>query len=211
MVDIKAVQQRLIDLTEEFKEYVELQKKPKSKLSRTAKKRLADMEADLRSILEPEERSDFIYDAANVGRFFGVTPRAVQKWVSQKGCPKLRHGIYDLKAVYEWWLENIRGDGGQSVPEVEDAKLEYWRWKAKREKISVQRLRGELLEKKLVAHQWALRVGELTGALSTLKDRLPPLVEGKSRQEISKIIDDEIWRLRDAYARRGEYCHTKDA
>jgi len=210
MLDTERVQEKIIELTESLSEYVKLKSKPKSKLSRTAKKRLADIESELRSLLDPVERSDFIYDAGNIGKFFGVTARTVQKWVSLKGCPRLRHGVYDLKAVHEWWLENVRGDDKASSPEIEDAKLEYWKWKARREKISVQKLREQLLDRKDVARQWALRVGEVTAGLNMLKDRLPPLIMGKSRRDVALVVEHEVMRLREAYARRGEHCHTEE-
>ena len=206
MLDIKAVQNRILDLTESLREYVELSRKSRTKLSRAARKRLSAIEAELESILEPQERSSFVYDGENIGKFFGVSARTVRRWAQTKGCPKLQHGLYDLKAVHEWWLENIRGDGEQQSPEIEDAKLEYWKWKAKREKISVQRLRGELFERREVAQQWALRVGEVTAGLSMLKDRLPPLVEGKPRSEVAAVVEEEVRLIREAYARRGKYC-----
>lgn len=210
MINISAVQDRLIELTEELREYVELRKRPRTKLSKSARKRLATLEANLRAILEPEEKSDFIYDTAAVGRFFGVTPRTVQRWVSNRGCPRIKHGVFDLKAVHEWWLENVRGEDQNQSPEIDEAKREYWTWKAKKEKISVQKLRDELMDKKEIATQWSLRVGEITAALNTLKDRLTPTLVGKPREEIAEIIEEEVRLLRSTFARRDKYCRTED-
>jgi len=193
MLDIKEVQQRLIDLTEEFREYVDLQQKPKSKLSKTARHRLERIEADLKTLLVPEQRSDFIYDAANIGKFFDVTPRSVQKWAKEKGCPKLRHGFYDLKAVHEWWLENIRGDG--SSPDIDKARQEYWRWKAERERISVHQLQGQLIERSRVEEVLMNFAAYIKRHVFLLAKRLPGRLSGKKEPEIRSIIEDELCHI----------------
>lgn len=41
-----------------------------------------------------------------VADFFNVSTRTVRRW-HKLGCPKLRRGKFDLKAVLGWWINNI--------------------------------------------------------------------------------------------------------
>jgi hypothetical protein len=200
VIDAKAVQARLAEIAGTFKAYLELQQK--ATLSRTDKRRLKEFEAQLSAFVDPVERSDFVCHVELVGSFFGVTPRTVQNWAN-RGCPKLKHGLYDLKAVVEWWVEHIVGADSQ---EIEGVKLKYWTWKAEKEKVGVERCKEELIPRASIAQEWALRVAELTAALTALIDRLPPLLVEKPREEVRRILDEEIWQLRDQYAREGRYC-----
>ena len=202
MLDVERAKRKLSELTELLEAYERLQ--GRSRLSVQDRQLMLKAEEEIGFLLSPQVRSDFLCDLEGVSRFFGVSKRIINKWVRDRGCPRVKRGIYDLKAIHEWWLENIHGAGQGSAEN--DAKLEYWRWKTERERISVQRMREQLLDRKEVARQWAKRVAEVTAALSILKDRLPPLVEGKKRQEISRIIEDEVWQLRETFARRGKYC-----
>jgi hypothetical protein len=61
-----------------------------------------------------------------------------------------------------------------------------------------------------VYRQWALRVAEVCAGLEFLADRLPPLLAGKRREEMQRVIGDEIWRLRDSYCRTGVHCETRE-
>ena len=201
MLDAKSVQQRIIYLGQAFKAYMQL--KQKDLLTKTESRKLASLEQELGLILEPVERSDLTVDVNTVARFFGVTVRQVQNWVNQKGCPKLKHGIYDLRAVFEWWFEEILG--GESK-EISDVKLDYWREKMLRERLKRGQEEESLIPRGKIVSIWAWRVSEVTSGLESLASRLPPLLQGKPQAEMFQIIKDEVWQLRNAYARGGEYC-----
>jgi hypothetical protein len=201
VLDVKSVQQRIIYLGETFKAFIELRQK--DVLTKTESRKLASLEQELGQILEPVERSDLTVDVATVARFFNVTVRQVQNWAKEKGCPKLKHGIYDLRAVFEWWFEEIVGGDSK---EISDVKLEYWREKMLRERLKRGQEEGSLIPRGQIVSIWASRVGEVTSGLEALASRLPPLLQAKTQAEMFQTIKDEVWQLRNSYARGGEYC-----
>jgi len=141
MLDVKSVQQRLATLAVQFRDYLELSRK--SSMTRADRRRIADAEKELARIIEPEERSDLLVNVSTVADFYGITVRQVQNWVRQMGCPKLRHGLYDLKTVHAWWMEHILDrDSKESM----DAKKKYWTWKAEDERLKVEQKAGKLVD-----------------------------------------------------------------
>ena len=152
---------------------------------------------------------NFHHKTREVAEFFGVSNRTVQNW-HNAGCPRIRRGVFDLKAVHEWWFANIaepstKNDvGGQ----LYTARCEYWIAKAKRMELDAKKAEGQMLPKNEVITQWTARVIELTSGLEGLVDRLPPLLAGLSPKRMQPVIKREIRHLRETYARREEYCPT---
>jgi hypothetical protein len=94
-----------------------------------------------------------------------------------------------------------------TIAEQKDLADLRWRLaKAKREELLVEQLNENLVPRAEIASEWAARVVEITAGLTALTNRLPPLLEGKDRVEMREIIREEIWNLRDQYAREGRYC-----
>lgn len=159
-------------------------------------------------VTEKEAGNDVLL--ASVGQLahlFGVTDRTIRNWV-EKGCPRLSNGKYDLKAVLEWWLENIYGTA--MTPETEDVKLEYWRWKKEAERIKVQTLEGSLMSEEQIVQEWSARMAEITNGLQALSRRIPPMIDGKSKSDQQRIIDEEVWKIRDNYCRVGKFCPPEE-
>lgn len=145
-----------------------------------------------------------------IAEFFGITPRAVTKW-HESGCPRVKRGRWNLKAVFDWWWENLAQS--RAVEEAGDesmneAKRLYWWEKAKSEEIKNQKLSGALAAWDEIEQEWCARVIAVTSGLGSLEHRLPPLLEGRTRKDMQSVIREEIRTLRDAYARRGKYCPT---
>lgn len=206
MIDTQKVQRRLSELAQSFKSLLELQSKDRSKLTKADKSRIRNIEADLELILEPEPRSQLTVDVQTVAGFFGVTIRQVQNWVAQKGCPKLKHGLYDLRAVHSWHLEAIIGvDDAESA----EAKSKYWVHKAEREKVQVETLKGQLVKQEDIAPIWTARTAEVSSMLAALSKRLPPLIEGKDRAGVQQAIDAEVTRIKESFCREGRFCEIE--
>lgn len=203
MIDIKKVQQRLADIANAFRVYLEIQGKDRLKLTRSDKAQIKNIETMLELILEPEPRSVLTVDVSTIASFFGVTVRQVQNWVNQKDCPKLKHGMYDLKAVYKWHMETIIGVDSR---EIEDAKLKYWTWKAEREKIGVETSKANLLSKDEIQPIWTARMAEVSSGLAALSKRLPPVLEGMSVSEMQMAIDEEVMKMKETFCRTGRFC-----
>ena len=70
----------------------------------------------------------------------------------------------------------------------------------------VNQLKGTLLSQKEVADAWAKRNSNMRSSLLTLVDRLPPMVAGKSRKQITKILQDEVFYFLEQYSQDGKYC-----
>lgn len=115
---------------------------------------------------------------------------------------------WDLKLFLTWWATHIYS--GPSEPNDNEtlsrAKLVYWQAKGEREQLKVKAERAELVPKSIIAAAWASRVGEVTAALTGFVDRLPPLLVGKSREDIRLILSAEFHQLRERYSRNGKYC-----
>ena len=122
------------------------------------------------------------------------------------------------RSTRTWPVRSKAGRGGDRrkkepdpVPgnvgsEKDQADLRYRLAKAEKEEYLVKQLKGHVVAKEEIYPVWAARVAVVTDGLNALIDRLPPLLEGKSRAEIQDILRDEIWSIRDSYAREGEYC-----
>lgn len=201
MLDTKKVQQRITELLALLRGYMDLTAKDKAKLTKADRSRIAALEDDLSAILEPEHRSDFTTDVNGIARFFGVTARSVQLWTA-KGCPKLKHGRYDLKFVHEWWVENI--STGQDSADTENVKLEYWRWKTANERMKAEQTSGELIPRADIATAWSARMIEVGTGLYALSSRLSHVLEVPETP-----IRAEVKKLHDAYCRTGRFCVTE--
>jgi len=142
--------------------------------------------------------------------FFGVSSRTLTNW-SRIGMPRAARGRYDLRTVLDWWLENIHES--ETKQETKDepllaAKRKYWAAKATREEFRADAERGGLLPKEEVVAAWCARAAEMIALLQSLEDRLPSLLEGRSRAEMREIVQQEVYELRRAYVRAG--THTPE-
>jgi phage terminase Nu1 subunit (DNA packaging protein) len=206
MLDIKSLQQRIADIASRFKAYLDLTRKDKTKVTKGDQRRAKELEKQLRLILEPEERTDLTVDVHSVARFFGISDRAVQMW-AHRGCPKLKHGTYDLEAVFKWWNDNI--NGGSDSEAIVNVKLEYWRWKTENEKMKAQQTSAKLLDQDEVFQFWANRIRGVWSALYVLENRLPAVLVGKSQSQMQEIIKAEVRRINESYCKDGKFCKVK--
>lgn len=154
--------------------------------------------------------SEFIFSTKQVAEFFEVHERTIQLW-NKLGCPKYAHGKWNLHKVFRWWLDNIWSD--ERVIEDADtvlqaAKRDYWRAKADMQQLQVEKERGTVIHQADVKSQWVARLVEVMSGLNALKNRIPPMLEGLDAMQMREIIDQEIWSLRDKYARVGKFCEV---
>ncbi len=138
----------------------------------------------------------------------GKTDRAIRDW----GCPRNKDRTYSLPAVIAWMVEQAEDRAGSNPKAVSGGKWldEYRRERYLLTRMEREQAEGELLCRNEVATLWASRVCEITSGLQGLIDRLPPLLLGKDRAAMREIIHEEIWRLRDRYARSGKHCESPE-
>lgn len=164
------------------------------------------------SVLEKELLSNdtkpqsewYLLDAQTAADFFGVSKRTVQHWSKENGCPKARHGLYDIRAMFSWWKDFV--GTVQDSPATEDVKQEYWRAKSQLEKMKVEKERGNLLSKDEVGPIWLARTAEISSGMAALSKRLPPLLDGLTVAEMQKTIDKEVAKLKETFCRTGRFC-----
>jgi len=146
-----------------------------------------------------------IASTQQVADFFNVSRRTLYNW-AQAGCPKLARGQWNLKQVFDWWIQNI---GARRIEERDEdlkkAKLEFWRARGELEELKVKEKKKELISREEVERAWAERVAVVVSGLNILCDRLPPLLEGKDKDETREIIKSEVQGIKAAYARPGEH------
>jgi len=138
-------------------------------------------------------------------KLFEVSTRTILNW-SEAGLPQARRNRWNLKACFDWWIENIdtsRIDQDEGMLAIKKA---YWSEKSIGEQLKNQKTRGELISLEDVVQEWAGRVSIVTSGLEAFADRLPPILEGKPRKEMRDIIKKEVRYLRESYARKGKYC-----
>lgn len=156
----------------------------------------------------PENELDIVVTTDQAAKFFGVTRKALMDWAN-KGCPKEKRGRWNLKQVFDWWWENLAGDRAAQQSDDEsmnEAKRLYWWQKYEGERINNKQRQDHLVPREQIAREWAWRVAEVANGLSAIAKRLPPLLEGKSQSDMVKIIEGEMWKIRDNFCRSGRFC-----
>jgi hypothetical protein len=137
---------------------------------------------------------------------FGVHESTISRWVNRDGCPRNPDGSYTLKKVIAWRIEQET-----LIPVARDSE-EAQKWLAafRKERAKLARLErlekeGKYLSSEKIYKEWAARLTVLFGGFDNFVWRLSPLLEGKSKDEISQIMKDEIWLLRKAFVVEGKY------
>jgi len=147
-----------------------------------------------------------IVTTATLCGIFGIFPSQISIWKRDEdaGIAEIDRNRWDANAFLEWWLENKYNPIDPNDP---DAREYHNRWeKARAEKIELQvaMLKGEVMPKDEIHREWAARMAIIINGLTVYQDRLPPLLEGKTKGEMRAIIKGENHRLRDWYCKQGK-------
>jgi hypothetical protein len=160
--------------------------------------------ADLNQLLQLE-----------IAKLFGVTRMSVNRW-SKEGMPKNPNGTYPGPACVAWLVSRVEERLEQQAEEgPETAESARWlaafrRERYKLSKIERRQREGSLVTWAEVEKQWAARVALVIGGLGNLRDRLPAILQGRTRDEMYQIIKEEIGYFRDQYAKGGTYCPQQE-
>ena len=148
-----------------------------------------------------------IVSSKDLREIFGISPKTLSRW-GQAGCPKKERACWNLGEVIDWWIEEIyvpKFERENLDESLKNARQRYWKAKAEKEEINVALLKGNFIPKEKLAEIWGSRIIEAKQGLLNLADRLPPVLAGKSRKEIRKIVHDEVVCLAETYSRAGKY------
>jgi hypothetical protein len=138
----------------------------------------------------------------------GVHPSTLSRKVLRDGCPRNKDGSFNLIKVFTWVLDqqSIELEASCESEEGQRWMDKYREERARLSEIERKKAEGLLIEKSEIAAAWAARVDVVTAGLEAFRNRLPPLLAGKSRLEIANILSEEVYQLRNSYATKGRYC-----
>ena len=143
--------------------------------------------------------------------YLGISKRMMSYHVTKGNLRQNKDGSFEIQELQRWAERYKRKKSGGGVyPSIDErqqkADLRFRQARARREEMLVRQLEGALLSQKDVAEAWGKRKANMRSSLLTFIDRLPPMIEGKSRKQISGILKNEIYYFLDQYAQDGKYC-----
>ena len=150
-----------------------------------------------------------ILGTGDVARFFGVTQKCVSNDWRKAGCPQVKYGTWDLKAVFDWWWDNLASERAAKMggdESVNEAKRQYWWSKAEEGQIKVSQARESLISKEEVYKQWAQRMAEYKNGCYGMVNALPPLLEGQDQATMRQKIEDYVWDMFKRVTRYSKFC-----
>ena len=105
---------------------------------------------------------------------------------------KLRHGLYDLKQIFDWWTSCFVGDQETSQKLLQE-KLKYATARASREEMVVAEMNKELIRTEKVKADFNFVLYGLKQRLLSWSNSLPPLLEHRDARTIQKEISNSVW------------------
>ena len=139
-----------------------------------------------------------------IANFFDVSERTIRNWV-QKGMPRVADGVYSPKDCFNWWNEFVNEASIGENDDNKDVKERYWSAKAGNEELKFEKTKGKLVDREDVERAFSARAYELSLSFRALKYRLPPVLEGKSREEMQNELSKELTRILESYKRAGNF------
>jgi hypothetical protein len=116
-----------------------------------------------------------------------IAEPTLSRW-KKAGCPKQSRGLYDLKAVFKWFLENIVNGTGEGAgcedEDLRESRALYWQNKARLMEVQALKAQDAVFNRSEIYNQWAARLFVLCSSLENLADRLPPILHGKTPNEM---------------------------
>ena len=157
--------------------------------------------------------STFVHGTSDTCIFFGVSRETLSGW-HKKGAPKEGRGNWDIKKLNEWLGKGTNcGNGEQKVLSDEARKLkadaDYRETKSEKEKISLNKIQGDLINIEDVQLEWASRILELKAGLRQFEKKIAPQIANQSIREVERVLRDEVYYLLESYSRDGAYTPRK--
>jgi phage terminase Nu1 subunit (DNA packaging protein) len=146
-----------------------------------------------------------------VAQVFKMDASNVNKWCS-RGCPRNKDGSYDLSEVIAWRLDELAlsNDGNSESPEAQKWLTAFRRERALLAKIERKKVEGKLIQVDEMFREWAKRLNTLFSGIRLWSDRLSPRLEGKNRDEIGRIFEEETYILQLQFVKKGRYTPEVD-
>jgi len=171
-------------------------------LSRSELKAFQELEREI----EGPKESGTLGDHIQAAEYLGISTRML-KWHRSNGNVRQNaDGSFDRDELDRFIARHGKRKQDKDLAQRRlMADLRYRLARAEREETLVKQLKGELFTGGEIAQGWGFRVSEVTAALQSLVDRLPPLLVDKERTEIRQIIEDEVYEIRMRFSRDGRF------
>lgn len=171
------------------------------------------LERELEGVFNGEagKTSGLIGSSSEACEYLGISKRMLSYHVTKGNLGQNQDGTFEIEELQRWAQKYGRKKRkGSKFSDIDErlsrADLRFRQARARREEMLVGQLKGTLLSQKDVADGWAKRNSNMRSSLLTLVDRLPPMVAGKSRKQITKILKDEVFYFLEQYSQDGKYC-----
>src|SRR3990172_10612342 len=156
--------------------------------------------------LEKIGNPETIRDVKEAAKYTGMSARVIRYANSGGRLKSNPNGTFE-RAEIDRWVKSR--DGREKSPEDADiskkdkkARAEYWVEKAKKERLIRKSLEGSLAEWSYVKTEWSKRAINVKSNLYSFTDRLPPLLVGRSREEIRDILLAEVTEILKTYYKK---------
>ena len=123
---------------------------------------------------------------------FGVSRNAISEWVRDRGMPQIARGMFDMKACLDWWLEEVYQGPEDDEDSIKAAKLRLFRLKGDETEQKIGTKAGEWVTKAAVRLAHGVILSRFRNAVRSWRSRLPPILAGKSEEEMLPLIEKEM-------------------
>jgi len=137
---------------------------------------------------------------SKLAKVLGVSLTTLDNWV-RNGCPHTKQGksvLFNPDDVQKWLSEQKSGSVREDIL---IQKLKYQTARARREELEVLELEKKLIPLDKLHNDLTFIFLRIKIALLQWEKRLPPLLEGKDRRSMLKIIHGETVDILNNFAR----------
>ena len=150
---------------------------------------------------------------AELAEIFKVSVASIDAWL-RRGCPYVQRGnrgaawVFNIIDVAEWRFSGTSGEEGATEdPEKMSPKERLDWYKGTRERLALERERGELVAADDVADAWEQQIAVAKGRLLSLPTRIAPELIGRSEpRDIERTLKTAITSVLEELANE----HTGD-
>ncbi|KKN52407.1 hypothetical protein LCGC14_0612610 [marine sediment metagenome] len=180
------------------------------KLSPTQLRAFSLLGRELEKMSGDSDPPELIASFDDAAEYCGVSKRTISHHLKMGHIRQNADGTFETSVLDDYLKSGRhRGKKGSATNEEQTtrAKLRKLLADARRSEIITKQLLGVLIHRNDVDTKWAQRTAALCSGLELLENRLPPLLEGKTKRKMSEIIKKEVWTLRSVYS--GERVEDK--
>ncbi|MHA2219173.1 MAG: NUMOD1 domain-containing DNA-binding protein [Candidatus Hodarchaeales archaeon] len=149
------------------------------------------------------KESEVLQSNQEAAKYLGVSTRVISHHLGRGNITQNSDGTFYRSILDAQWKS--RSKRNKLDDEIKKAELDYRIAKAEKERMITDRMNANLLSRKEVYEQWAQRVASVKQGLLNFIERLSPILEKKTRKQISVILEKEVDELLSSYSKIGEY------